>query len=165
MFACDMSRFITTVFLLVSVSMIVLGQDGGTRTLFSVSVNGVCGYMNKTGKIVIRPRFQLCSSFSEGLAAVTLKNDKLGFVDTTGKLVIKAKFNYIFNDAFSEGYSRIAIGKQHGYVDHSGKVKLFANYSYVDTFSEGLALIERDKLYGYIDKSFNVVIEPKFKYA
>ena len=45
------------------------------------------GFIDKTGKMVIKPRFTVAGPFSEGLAAFSLGNGE-GFIDKTGKVVI-----------------------------------------------------------------------------
>lgn len=161
-----MKKFLITAIFLFTFAVYVSGQDNKSRSLFPIQKDGNCGYIDRTGKVVIRPSFQLCSAFSEGLASVMLKNRKRGFIDAAGRLVIKAKFDKWFGGDFSEGLAAIALEDgRRGYVDNSGNVTLLEEYSYVGSFSEGLAAIERDGLKGYIDKNFNVVVEPKFQYA
>jgi hypothetical protein len=50
------------------------------------------GYIDKTGKEVIKPQYRASGDSSEGLAPVCVK-DKVGFIDKKGKLVIKARFD------------------------------------------------------------------------
>jgi hypothetical protein len=45
------------------------------------------GYMNKWGKIVIEPKFESASEFRNGLADVTLSNDKQAYINRKGKIV------------------------------------------------------------------------------
>lgn len=54
--------------------------------LFAVIQGGKCGYIDKTGKIIINPQFDMAMSFSEGLAIVRI-GDKYGYIDKTGKYV------------------------------------------------------------------------------
>lgn len=94
-----------------------------------------CGFIDKTGKIVIEPKYKKIGDFHEGLASVTDQTDKdvknipgqnspmFGYIDTTGKLVIEQKFS-IARD-FSDG---IAVATAHdtekthdGYIDKTGK--------------------------------------------
>ena len=46
------------------------------------------GYIDKTGKFVIPPRYQCAWSFREGLALVQTKAERLQFIDKKGKVVI-----------------------------------------------------------------------------
>ncbi|MFK0495250.1 WG repeat-containing protein [Campylobacter coli] len=60
----------------------------------SVGLNGKIGLIDKSGKIVIEPKFDSIWSFREGLAKVGL-NGKYGLIDKSGKIVIEPKFDDI----------------------------------------------------------------------
>lgn len=49
------------------------------------------GYIDKSGKEAIPPRYKDAGNFSEGLAPVFI-DGKIGFIDKTGKFAIKPKF-------------------------------------------------------------------------
>jgi hypothetical protein len=49
------------------------------------------GYMDTKGNFAIEPQFGLALPFSEGLAAVRVKNG-FGYIDSTGKFVIPPQF-------------------------------------------------------------------------
>ena len=54
---------------------------------------GKSGFVNKKGKIVIKPRFDSARGFSEGLARVKV-NGKIGFIKiTTIEMAPEASFN------------------------------------------------------------------------
>jgi len=46
------------------------------------------GYINKDGKFVIEPRFDLAGQFTEGFAKVAI-GDKLGYIDKQGRYIWK----------------------------------------------------------------------------
>jgi hypothetical protein len=48
--------------------------------------SGKNGYIDKAGKVVIEPRFDVVGEFSEGLAVVSI-GGKWGYIDKTGKYV------------------------------------------------------------------------------
>ncbi|EPS6017597.1 WG repeat-containing protein [Campylobacter coli] len=50
--------------------------------------------MDRSGKFVIKPKFDSIWDFSEGLAKVKL-NGKYGFIDKSGKIIAKPKFDDI----------------------------------------------------------------------
>ena len=56
--------------------------------LFPVRVNGKAGFIDKTGKPVIKPQFDDTYGFHEGLAQVKI-GDKWGYIDKTGRYVWK----------------------------------------------------------------------------
>jgi KWG Leptospira. len=58
------------------------------------------GFIDKTGALVIPPKFEVASSFREGLAAVLL-DDRWGFINKDGVLVIENQFDW--TEGFSEG--------------------------------------------------------------
>ncbi|ECS1419287.1 WG repeat-containing protein, partial [Campylobacter coli] len=59
-----------------------------------VGLNGKWGFIDKSGKIVIEPKFDSIWSFREGLVKVGL-NGKYGLIDKSGKIVIEPKFDDI----------------------------------------------------------------------
>ncbi|EGD0008327.1 WG repeat-containing protein, partial [Campylobacter coli] len=52
------------------------------------------GFIDKSGKIIAKPKFDYGEYFSEGLAGVKL-NGRWGFMDKNGKIVIEPKFDDI----------------------------------------------------------------------
>nr|MBA2747262.1 WG repeat-containing protein [Tatlockia sp.] len=59
---------------------------------------------DRTGKQVISPQFDLANSFSEGLAAVKIK-DKCGYINKIGKVVVKRRFSAC--EDFAEGLAAV----------------------------------------------------------
>jgi hypothetical protein len=51
-----------------------------------VEADGYCGFIDKSGKVVIKPQFTWASQFSGGLANVMV-GDKMGYIDKSGKYV------------------------------------------------------------------------------
>ncbi len=78
----------------------------------AVRLNGRWGYVDRTGKEVIAPRFSMAKPFGEGLAAVRVLNakgeddldeGKWGFVNHRGKFVVSPRFTAAQVGTFSEG--------------------------------------------------------------
>lgn len=78
------------------------------------------GFIDRTGKMVIAPQFDLTFHFSEGLAAVMI-GGKWGYIDTKGKMVIEPRVLARAED-FHHGVAEVSTkdGKW-GYIDRSGK--------------------------------------------
>lgn len=74
----------------------VLSVRGGP----AVSSERSCGFIDKSGQVVIKPKFAAASHFSDGLAAVRPPKPAMrgkralwGYIDKTGSYVVQAEFN------------------------------------------------------------------------
>ena len=137
------------------------------------------GFVDRTGKMVIKPEFDATWGFSEGLAVV--RNGAVySLIDKKGK-VIKLDSEITFVESFSEGLARIRIGKYesehhgdffYGYIDKTGEVVIEPEFNDASEFSEGRAAVRifaegesavrHHDLWGYIDKKGEVVIPPEY---
>jgi len=149
-----------------------------------VEVNGVYGFVDRSGRIAIKPRFIRAGDFSEGLALVQLPRGdcelcgKLVYINKSGHVVIHMKQfageRFGPSGDFSEGLARIYSEEgqpafpnnlPYGYIDQTGRVVIPRKFGYADEFHEGLALVAKDFLrtgWGYINRQGEYAIEPKF---
>lgn len=134
--------------------------------------NGKWGYIDRSGRFRIPPKYDDANEFSDGVACVwfwTGDQRKNGIVDPSGKFTELPAFNN-YSAAFYDGLVRVQTpsGKErrHGFVDKSGRMVIETRFSYAGHFSEGLAwfseLTNGKWLYGFIDKTGKIVIEPQF---
>ena len=77
------------------------------------------GFIDKTGKWVIRPSYQAAKNFSDGVAAVRV-NNKYGYIDKKGDFIIKPQFDVAWD--FMQGIARVKVGNKIGYVNKAGEV-------------------------------------------
>lgn len=127
-----------------------------------IKVDGKVGYADKTGKVVIEPKFDDGGSFSEGLASVRV-DDKWGYIDKKGQYVINPQFEWAGN--FSEGLAEMSVDRKSGFIDKTGKVVIAPQFVKVDDFSGGLALFHdglagfqwQCDTWGYVDKTGKIV--------
>jgi hypothetical protein len=90
--------------------------DGLSRWLFGKKY----GFIDRTGKTVIPPQFDLTYGFSEGLAAVQI-GKKWGYIDTTGKMAITPQ-EFWSAKQFHNGLAQVQTkDRSVGYIDRSGK--------------------------------------------
>lgn len=75
----------------------------GERAL--VYVDGLFGYINKSGQFVVRPQFERAYSFSEGHAVAVFPNGNYGYIDRDGNVAIKPRFSSAHS--FSEGLAQV----------------------------------------------------------
>lgn len=58
--------------------------------LAPVKIEGLCGYIDKTGSMVVRPQFTGAKIFREGIALVQ-KDGEWCYIDRKGKIVFEPK--------------------------------------------------------------------------
>ncbi len=111
------------------------GRGGGT------------GFIDKTGKLAIKPQFMGAGSFSEGLAAAS-DGKQVGYIDRTGRFVIGARFDGVRR--FSEGLAAVRVGRHWGFIDQEGgyvvrphrrQPQELGPFNDVEDFSGGLARV------------------------
>jgi hypothetical protein len=159
----------------------------------SVKKYGLWGFINKTGKMIIAPRWSSPTEFYKGLAFTefghidtmgkmfvesetafeigfinngfiqTKPKGKYGFLNMAGKLVIPA----IYDDAdgFREGYCKVKNKNKWGIIDTLNNFILPIEYDEVASFSDNLSLIKKEGKYGYANRQGNIVIPLKYTYA
>ena len=109
--------------------------------LFPIRQNNKFGFINRYGKIVIIPQFEIVGRFSEGLAWViqSWETGTRGYIDTTGKVVVTPQF-YSCRD-FSDGFSAVWIDRKWGYIDKTGKFIIEPQFVSAADFAEGIARV------------------------
>lgn len=110
------------------------------------------GFMDKSGNIVIEPRFKSAQPFFEsGVAPVVDLTGKTGLIYKTGAYIVEPQWDYLF---YNEG---LFIGYQYennisGVFDKNGKM-LFQKEGYITDYSEGLSPFYSESEKGYLDTS------------
>jgi len=136
--------------------------------LAPVKIETKWGYINKSGRIVVKPTFIRASEFSEdGLARVcvrrTDRSAKYGFIDRHGNWKLQPEYGDVGH--FSEGLARVACESGFGFMDTSGNVVISGKYFQCQRFSEGLAAVciptALRSTCGFIDTSGKMVIPPR----
>lgn len=89
-------------------------QKRDTSGLFRFLQDGKYGFIDKTGKVIIKPQLDLAHEFSEGLSCVCVGpgcsgggKRKYGFIDTTGQYVVNPQFDSASD--FSEGLAWVDV--------------------------------------------------------
>lgn len=136
--------------------------------LLAVKTGDKWGFVDTTGKVVIKATYEDAGEFSEGLAAVRV-NGKWGFIDTKGKMVIKPQFVAEYAPApFKDGISNIYMGDTSIDIDKTGKEVVVQNAwsdilkQYEDSRvyeKEGVAIVIKDDNYYVIDKTGKVLFQ------
>ncbi|MFO7740425.1 MAG: WG repeat-containing protein [Desulfatiglandaceae bacterium] len=128
------------------------------------SGNYKIGYIDKSGKFFIEPRYSASYGFSKGLAPVQIEDGgKWGYIDKTGEMVIEPFFEKA--EPFKEGLALVKLGGRFGYINTEGIFRITPKFENAYSFSEGLAAVMIGYKYGFIDKSGELVIEPAYSSA
>ncbi len=126
------------------------------------------GYIDRTGKMAINPRFDQAGPFTDGLADVRVAERKIS-IDRQGRKITRAarKARQVKAENSSEGVSPVPvkIGERFGYRDDSGMIVIDPLYDEAYPFSDGLARVKLGGKLGYIDQAGRMVIEPGFTEA
>lgn len=117
------------------------------------------GFCDVDRSIVITPKYDFVSQFSEGLASFII-NDKYGFVSKTGEEIIPPKFDSAYQ--FTEDLAGVELNGKWSFIDKTGKEILSLKYDGVNSFSEGLASVKLGDKWGFIDKNGKEAISLKY---
>ena len=110
--------------------------------------NGFFALKNKNGKMLTEYLFSDIRPFSNGLAAVEIK-EKWGFVNSNGELVIPAKFDIAFD--FKDKITMVYAEDKWLAIDKKGKIQFIPNIDNCFGFEKGIAKIEYKGRIGLMD--------------
>ena len=91
--------------------------------LVRVMIGDKWGYIDREGKIVIEPQFDLAFFFDNGLALVRENDEKKGYINTEGEFVVVPQVDPPFYiSTLSNGLAVLKIDDKHGYINAKGEV-------------------------------------------
>lgn len=139
-------------------------------------LDGKDGFIDRTGKTIINPLYEVAAPFKEGLAAVKYKAEESGkrnlwgFIDKNARQVIPPQYDLVTD--FSEGLSLVSkpdLQKGYGgnvlFIDKTGKTIInLPNTKFSDNtvFRNGFAMVENiDGSFNLIDKTGKMIKELK----
>ena len=152
------------------------GQGEESNALFPVIQNGKWGYIDRNGKLVIKPQFDAAYPFSDGVARVMtgkrFESEKWAYIDETGKPIFTDLSVNRLED-FSEGLGAVCTNMRDeskgllcGYMDKTGKWVIEPTVYNAFGFHDGrarAALPDKNSRTGtrevYLDKTGKVAID------
>ncbi len=120
------------------------------------------GYIGRTGRYVIEPRYESAQDFQEGLGAVR-EGGRWGFVGPDGAMVIPPQFARV--KPFREGLAAVLVGEKWGYVDRGGRMVIAPQFAEAEPFSDGRAMVNAGRGAYYIDREGRTAIAGPFREA
>lgn len=147
-------------------------RDSRAEALFPASlktVNGIrWGYIDRTGKMVLPPRFRSAGAFgSNGLASAGTEKGT-GLIDVTGRFVVQPVYDSISD--FNEGHAVVIDKEGFKLMNAAGQIVTKKAYSFLGNLHGNRAVFYvQDKdgqlRYGYIDGTGSEVIPARFEEA
>ena len=155
--------------------------DETSTVLYPIVTAGKIGFINAEGDVMIEPQYDFIADhaeysrisfgsqisdhgmgeFSEGLAALRVKERSWIFIDETGQIAFEIEA--ISVDPFSDGYSHLIEWSnqgilQHQFLDKQGNIVFNKTLDEGESFSEGLAAVVIDGKPHYINTSGEIAI-------
>lgn len=108
--------------------------------------NGLYGFADSLGEIVIEPQYPYATIFKSGYAVVgrsDAEHRKFGLIDRTGREVIPCRWDYVSTPAEGRVLIREGMGhgQKNGYADTTGRIVAPARYDYARNFRNGAAIV------------------------
>ena len=134
--------------------------------LFRFVQRGKAGYIDSSGKIVIKPTLPVDSNFRgefhEGLLAASEERNIYRYVDKSGHALVLRVEAWLPGD-FSEGLAAASKDTKSpwGFINRTGAFVIQPQFDSVQPFSEGLARVSVSRQFGttgYIDHHGTLVI-------
>lgn len=131
-----------------------------------IQENGLYGYMNSNGKVIVKPKFISAEPFKSNRAIVQTEKG-LGVIDTNGKFIVNPDKGYEKIEPF---FDERAIFKKDGFagvIDINGKEIVSTNkrYSSISTFNGQYAGVSRNNLWGFIDSTGKEIVPPIYEHT
>jgi hypothetical protein len=131
--------------------------------LAAVKIGFAWGYIDKTGKVVIKLQYEQVSNFSDGLACVSFGGG-FGYIDHTGKMVIAPQFS--LPGDFSGGLAHVRLNDEKWvYINKAGKIVTNQKFDKTIGFTNGPSRILVGGKIGYINNKGQIVISAQFNEA
>ena len=120
---------------------------------------GLFGFIDKSGKTVIKLVYEELSEFNDGLS-LAKKEGKWGMIDLSEKIVIPFKYEEI--GPLCEGLARAKKEGKWGYINQKGQKIVDFEYDHAWDFKNGKATVgnfdHQGRLFGQIDNEGKLII-------
>jgi len=125
------------------------------KILIPAKMNDKWGFIDTSGTWIIRPVYDSCEPFSEGMSLVS-EDNKLGFINSRGMLTILPEYEDA--ESFTNGFAIVYNGEKYGAINRFGDHIVKMEYDDIGVFVDGYAYASKNGRYGYIDENGFVII-------
>ncbi len=147
-----------------------IGDYSGGRAAFSIQAQDGSlhyGYLDETGKPVIKPGYLYATNFEGELAVVKLADGVHEIIDRMGKTVKALDFWQVAGLSDGKAAFRQSPDEKLGYIDINGNVIIKPAFTTAGNFVDGRAVVtvprgDGFEIRGLIDESGQFVYEPQY---
>jgi WG repeat protein len=126
--------------------------------LARIKVEGKWGYLGRSFKVRIEPRFDQARDFTQGLAAIRIAG-RWGYIDKTGRSMTAQTFDSA--DDFDDTLAMVGLAGRVGYINRVGDRGIEPQFGSARPFFRGYARVDHGPSFGYITVSGSVVWNPE----
>ncbi len=123
-----------------------------TNYLIPHMVDGLWGYKDIYGKLVIRPEWVKAEPFVGSFAKV-FDGNRFGLIDTSGVVILDLKYDKIVLREDLAGYE-FHLNRKIGFISFDRRFFLMPQFSYLGPLAEGFIPAAKDGLYGFLNGRF-----------
>jgi hypothetical protein len=158
-----------------TITLFVLGAglacgQAGNDYLFAIRDGKKFGFINRSGKVIVPPRFDAVGEPHEGRISV-YEGSRAGYIDFSGKMVVAPKYDSAGD--FKDSRAIVRLGAKASLIDPSGTVIGEIPYRPLGDFHQGLLRVQASgrvdgsgkkppTMYGFVDRQAKIVIQPQF---
>jgi hypothetical protein len=122
---------------------------------------GLYGAVNKSGVVVIKPKFDYSFEFRDGVAKVRNKQTNLyGLIDKTGAYLAEPQFESIYD--FKDGVAPVKKNGKWGLINLDGKLVIPCKYESIHTTNYPVEVVTEDGKKGLADYN-GWVVKPEYE--
>lgn len=145
---------------LIGILILQLSNLFSQSHLFPFQENGRWGFFDENCVRIISPKYDEVENFSEGLAAVRLKNN-FGYIDQTGKMVIRAIYDRGYS--FSNGYALVYFRTKPYIINRSGEILFEHHYRQLQPYHEQIIVTTQSGKKGILNYQNQLIVDTIFR--
>ena len=127
-----------------------------------VNSDGLSGFIDEKGSIVIAPTYDVAGDFSDDLAYVS-SGTQSGYINHKGDFVFPLASDLAYVCVDGMVISNNEAGR-YGFYNKNGEMTIQHQFDAANSFSDGLACVKSGK-YGFINRKGEYVINPQYDIA
>lgn len=109
--------------------------------LYPVVINGMYGYMNAQGKLIVPAIYSEVAPFQDGLAVVS-KEELFGIIDKKNQVIVDFQYDEV--SEFTSNRAIVRKGEKYGVINRSGKLIFPLEFDDISLSAQNLYTVVQD---------------------